>query len=186
MIKNMLKAILYSFFLIVTGLFSSSPSKAYTLNAYDFKFKDIEGNELKMSDFKRKVVLITNVASKCGFTKQYTGLQALWDKYQSKDFILLGIPQMIFTKNINLKKVKNFCELTFGVNFPMTSITKVRGKDAHPFYAWAKTSYGNKTIPKWNFYKLLINKDGKIVGTYSSMVSPTSDELVNDIEKYLN
>ena len=187
MIKNMLKAILYSFFLIVTGLFTSSPSKAYTLNAYDFKFKDIEGNELKMSDFKGKVVLITNVASKCGFTKQYTGLQALWDKYQSKDFILLGIPSNDFYQEYKSEEeVKNFCELTFGVNFPMTSITKVRGKDAHPFYTWAKTSYGNKTIPKWNFYKLLIDKDGKIVGTYSSMVSPTSDELVNDIEKYLN
>ena len=106
-------------------------------------------------------------------SKQYTGLQSLWDKYQSKDFILLGIPSNDFYQEYKSEKeVKNFCELTFGVNFPMTSITKVRGKDAHPFYIWAKTSYGNKTIPKWNFYKLLINKDGKIVGTYSSMVSP--------------
>jgi len=183
----MFKAIIYSLFLIISGLFSSQPSNAYTLNAFDFEFKDIEGNTLKMSDFKGKVVLVCNLASLCGFTKQYEGLQTIWDKYKSRDFILLGIPSNDFYQEYDSEKdVKNFCERTFGVNFPMTSITKVRGKDAHPFYTWAKTSYGNKTIPKWNFYKLLIDKNGKIVGTYSSMVSPTSDELINDIERYLN
>ena len=182
----MLKAILYSFFLLFTGLFSSTPSKAYTLNAYDFKFKDIEGNELKMSDFKGKVVLITNVASKCGFTKQYTGLQALWDKYQSKDFILLGIPSNDFYQEYKSEKeVKNFCERTFGVNFPMTEIVSVRGNSAHPFFKWARESYGSSAIPKWNFHKILIDKDGKVVDTYSSMTKPTDKKVINTIEELL-
>ena len=178
---------LYSLFIIVAGLFPSTPSESYTLNAYDFSFKDIDGNNLKFKDYKGKVLLIVNTASFCGFTSQYKAMQALWDDYKDKEFVLIGIPSNDFYQESDTEKeVKNFCERTFGVNFPMTSITAIRGKDAHPFYTWAKTSYGNKTIPKWNFYKLLINKDGKIVGTYSSMVSPTSDELVNDIERYLN
>ena len=171
----MVKSILYSLFLILAGLFPSNTAESYTLNAYDFSFKDIDGNDLKFKDYKGKVLLIVNVASKCGFTGQYEGLQSVWDKYKDKDFVLIGIPSNDFYQEYKDEKdVKNFCELTFGVNFPMTSITAVRGSSAHPFYKWAKVTYGNKTIPKWNFHKILVNKEGKIIDTFSSTTKPDS------------
>ena len=177
---------LYSLFLILASLFPSAPSESYTLNAYDFKFKDIDGNDLKFKDYKGKVLLIVNVASKCGFTGQYEGLQAVWDKYKDKDFVLIGIPSNDFYQEYKDEKdVKNFCELTFGVNFPMTSITKVRGNNAHPFYKWAKLTYGNKTIPKWNFHKILVNKEGKIIDTFSSTTKPNSEKVISKINSQL-
>jgi|TARA_B110000196_G_scaffold48444_1_gene39056 glutathione peroxidase len=182
----MIKSILYSLFLILAGLIPFNSTHSYTLNAYDFSFKDIDGNDLKLKDYKGKVLLVVNVASKCGFTGQYEGLQAIWDKYRDKDFVLVGIPSNDFYQEYSDEKdVKNFCELTFGVNFPMTSITSIRGKDAHPFYKWAKLTYGNKTVPKWNFHKILIDKNGKVVETYSSMTKPTDDKIVNLIEDLL-
>ena len=182
----MIRAMLYSLFLIFAGLFPSNTADSYTLNAYDFSFKDIDGNDLKFKDYKGKVLLVVNVASKCGFTGQYEGLQAVWDKYKDKDFVLIGIPSNDFYQEYKDEKdVKNFCELTFGVNFPMTSITKVRGSDAHPFFKWAKLTYGNKTIPKWNFHKLLINKEGKIIETYSSTTKPNSNKIISTINSLL-
>ena len=182
----MFRAMLYSLFLILTGIFPSSPAESYTLNAYDFKFKDIDGNDLRFKDYKGKVLLIVNVASKCGFTGQYEGLQAVWDKYKDKDFVLIGIPSNDFYQEYKDEKdVKNFCELTFGVNFPMTSLNAVRGEKAHPFYKWAKLTYGNKTVPKWNFHKILINKEGKVISAFSSMTKPTSNKIVNLIEENL-
>ena len=182
----MFRAMLYSLFLIITGIFPSSPAESYTLNAYDFKFKDIDGNDLRFKDYKGKVLLIVNVASKCGFTGQYEGLQAVWDKYKDKDFVLIGIPSNDFYQEYKDEKdVKNFCELTFGVNFPMTSITKVRGNNAHPFYKWAKLTYGNKTIPKWNFHKILVNKEGKIIDTFSSTTKPNSEKVISKINSQL-
>jgi len=177
---------IYSLFLIIAGLFPSATADSYTLNAYDFSFKDIDGNDLKFKDYKGKVLLIVNVASKCGFTAQYEGLQAVWDKYKDKDFVLIGIPSNDFYQEYKDEKdVKNFCERTFGVNFPMTSLNAVRGKDAHPFYKWSKLTYGNKTVPKWNFHKILINKEGKVVSAFSSMTKPTSSKIINLIEENL-
>ena len=132
------------------------------------------------------MLLIVNVASKCGFTGQYEGLQAVWDKYKDKDFVLIGIPSNDFYQEYKDEKdVKNFCERTFGVNFPMSSINAVRGNDAHPFYKWAKLTYGNKTVPKWNFHKILINKEGRVISAFSSMTKPTSSKIINLIEKNL-
>ena len=177
---------LYSLFLIFAGLFPSNTADSYTLNAYDFSFKDIDGNDLKFKDYKGKVLLVVNVASKCGFTGQYEGLQSVWDKYKDKDFVLIGIPSNDFYQEYKDEKdVKNFCELTFGVNFPMTSITAVRGSSAHPFYKWAKVTYGNKTIPKWNFHKILVNKEGKIIDTFSSTTKPDSKKVISKIDSLL-
>ena len=128
---------------------------------------------------------MVNVASRCGFTRQYEGLQAIWDQYKDKDFILLGVPSNDFYQELSTEEeVKNFCDLTFGVNFPMTKITPVRDK-THP-NKWAKSTYGTKTVPKWNFYKLLIDKDGKVDETYSSMTSPTDNKLISKIESLIN
>ena len=177
---------LYSLFLILTGIFPSTPAESYTLNAYDFKFKDIDGNNLNFKDYKGKVLLIVNVASKCGFTGQYEGLQSLWDTYKDKDFILIGVPSNDFYQEYKDEKdVKNFCELTFGVNFPMTSITEVKGENSHELFKWAEKNYGKSAIPKWNFHKILINKEGKIEETYNSFTKPMSKKITSKIESLL-
>ena len=182
----MIKTLFYSFFLIFASLFPASTSNSYSLNAYDFNFKDIDGKTIKLSEHKGKVILIINTASFCGFTSQFEHMQTLWDKYKTKDFVLIGVPSKDFMQEHDTEsKVKEFCELTFGVNFPMTSIYSVRGKNAHPFYKWAKLTYGSKAVPKWNFHKILIDKNGLIVDTYSSITKPNDKKLIKTLENLL-
>ena len=105
----MVKSILYSLFLILAGLFPLNTAESYTLNAYDFSFKDIDGNNLKFKDYKGKVLLIVNTASFCGFSSQYKAMQALWDDYKDKDFVLIGIPSNDFYQESDTEEeVKNF------------------------------------------------------------------------------
>jgi glutathione peroxidase len=164
----------------------SSTSFSNIKSAYDFEFKSITGENLKLKNFENKVLLVVNVASNCGFTKQYAGLQKIWDNYKSKGLVVIGIPSNDFNQELNSKEeVKKFCETNFSINFPMTDITNVKGPEAHPFYIWAKQTYGSDTIPKWNFYKILIDKNGKIVDTFSSLTKPDSNKLISAIEKIL-
>ena len=136
--------------------------------------------------YKDKAVLVVNTASYCGFTKQYEGLQRLWEKYESKGLIVLGIPSDSFNqeKKSN-KEVKEFCKVNFDITFPLTTITDVKGENAHEIFKWAKDNYGKSAIPKWNFYKILINKEGKIEDTFSSLTKPTSQKIIQKIEKTL-
>ena len=153
---------------------------------FDFKINSITGEVIDLNDYKDKVVLIVNTASYCGFTKQYTELQTLWDKYKSKGFIVLGIPSNSFNQEKNSNsEVKEFCEVNFDIDFPLTSITDVKGENAHEIYQWAKENYGKSAVPKWNFYKILINRQGKIEDTFSSLTNPMSQKLTNIIEKIL-
>ena len=171
---------------MIISLFSTNVSSNYDKLAYDFNFNDLDGSTLNLAEYKGKVVLIVNTASYCGFTKQYDDLQKLWEKYKNDGLIVLGIPSNSFNqeKNSN-EEVKNFCEVNFNISFPITSIYDVKGEEAHDIYVWAEKNYGRKAVPKWNFYKILINKDGKIEKTYSSMTNPMSKKLTNDIEKIL-
>ena len=172
---------------IMIGLFGIKSSNANIKVAYDYSFKDLDGQELKLSEFKEKVVVITNVASKCGFTSQYEDLQTIWEKYQSKGLIVIGVPSNSFNQELETnEEVKNFCEAKFGISFPMTQKVEVKGKNAHPFFKWANENYGTKAIPKWNFHKIIISKDGKVFETFSSMTNPTSNKFVKTIEKALN
>ena len=142
----------------------------------NFLFKSIDGGEISLSDFEGKVVLITNTASKCGFTGQYNGLQKLYENYKNQGFVVLGIPSTDFRQEYkDSQTVKNFCEVNFGITFPMSEVTKVIGKNAHPFYLWLSETYN--FIPRWNFNKVLIDKNGEIVNTYGAMVKPTSDKI---------
>ncbi len=167
-------------------LFSTNSFSTYKKLAYDFSFKDLDGSSIKLSEFKNNVLLITNVASKCGFTSQYEDLQSLWERYEKKGLIVIGIPSNSFNQELDSnKEVKNFCEAKFGISFPMTQIADVKGESAHPFYKWAKENYGKKAIPKWNFHKIIIGKDGKIFDTFSSMTNPASKKFVNSIEAAL-
>ena len=155
---------------------------------FDLNIKSLEGNNIEFSKFKNKAVLIVNVASNCGFTKQYYDLQKLWEKYKNKGLIVLGIPSNQFggQEPGTNEEIKKFCEVNFNVNFPMSDKIDVKGENAHPLYLWAKKNFGKSAVPKWNFHKILINKDGKIQNTYSSLTKPTSNKITNEIEKILN
>jgi len=166
--------------------FSTKASENYEKIFFDFNINSVSGKLINLSEYKGKVVLVVNTASYCGFTKQYDDLQKLWLKYKNDGLIVLGIPSNSFNqeKDTN-EEVKNFCEVNFNITFPMTSIYDVKGEKAHDIYLWAAKNYGGKAIPKWNFYKILINKNGKIEKTYSSMTNPMSKKMTIDIEKIL-
>ena len=155
---------------------------------FDFKINSIDGNEVNLMDYKDKTILIVNVASNCGFTKQYAGLQELWETYKDKGLIVLGVPSNQFggQEPGTNKEIKKFCEVNFNVNFPMTDKVDVKGENIHPIYLWAKQNYGDSAIPKWNFHKILINKDGKIQNTYTSITKPTSKKITSEIENILD
>ena len=162
-------------------------SKADRKSFYDLSINSIDGNEIKFSNFKEKSILLVNVASNCGFTKQYEDLQKLYELYKSNGLIVLGVPSNQFGNQEpgSEKEIKNFCEANFNITFPMTSKYDVRGDKAHPVYLWAKESYGNSAIPKWNFHKILIGKDGKIKDTFSSFTNPYSSKIISKIENLL-
>tara|TARA_B100000945_G_scaffold264254_1_gene223280 strand:+ start:161 stop:706 length:546 start_codon:yes stop_codon:yes gene_type:complete len=174
-------------YLLFMFSFLSSPSNAsYEKLAYDFSFKDLDGAELKLSEYKNKVLVITNVASYCGFTSQYEDLQEIWEKYEQRGLVVIGVPSNSFNqeKETN-KEIKNFCEAKFGISFPMTEKIEVRGNKAHEFYKWAKNNHGSKSVPKWNFHKIIIGKNGKVFDTFASITSPTSKKFIKSIEKAL-
>ena len=163
-------------------------SKADRKSFYDLSINSIDGNEIKFSNFKEKSILLVNVASNCGFTKQYEDLQKLYELYKSNGLIVLGVPSIQFGNQEpgSEKEIKNFCEANFNITFPMTSKYDVRGNKAHPVYLWAKESYGNSAVPKWNFHKILIDKNGKIQDTFASFTNPMSNKIKKEIEKILN
>ena len=170
-------------FLLMFGILEKA-SANYSKLVYDFEFNSIDGNKIELSDFKNKVLVVVNVASRCGYTPQYEGLQMLWSNYKNKNLVVIGVPTNNFKQEPgNNKEIKDFCETNFGINFPMTEKTNVIGKDAHPFYKWAKKNHGIAAIPKWNFHKIIIGKNGKVVDTFASFTKPTSDKFLDIIEK---
>ena len=172
-------------FLIMLSFFSKVASGSST-NAYDYEFKSIDGDKIKLSDYKGKVIVVVNVASRCGYTPQYEGLQSLWSNYKNKDVIVLGVPTNNFRQEPGSnKEIKDFCESNFGITFPMTEKISVIGSNSHPFYKWAKEDYGIGAIPKWNFHKIIIGKDGKIVDTFSSITKPSSKKFLKIIEELI-
>ena len=173
-------------FIIMISFFNKSISDD-TKTLFDFKINSISGNELNLSDFKGKTLLIVNVASKCGFTKQYADLQKLYELNKDKGLVVLGIPSNQFggQEPGSANEIKNFCETNFNITFPMTSKYNVKGDKAHPIYLWAKESYGKSTVPKWNFHKILINKEGKVEDTFVSFTSPMSKKIIDRIEQIL-
>jgi len=153
---------------------------------HDFTIESISGETINLSDYKSKVVLLVNTASKCGFTSQYSGLQKIYEKYRADGLVVLGVPTNDFNQELSKDSdVKEFCEIRFGVEFPMSSIQPIRGDNAHPIYKWIKSNVSVIGQPRWNFHKYLIGKDGRIINWFSSMTSPTSEGLVNQIETAL-
>ena len=156
------------------------------MEPYDYEFNGINGELIKLSSYKGKVIVVVNVASRCGYTPQYEDLQALWSEYENKNLIILGVPTNNFRQEPgNNEEIKNFCETNFGITFPMTEKINVIGNNSHPFYKWAKKDYGIGAIPKWNFHKIIIGKDGKIVDTFSSITKPSSKKFIKVIENLI-
>ncbi len=154
---------------------------------YDFELESITGEKISLDKYEGKAVLLVNVASNCGFTKQYTDLQNLWEKYKERNLIVLGVPSNQFGKQEpgTNNEIKNFCEINFNINFPMTSKYDVKGENAHAVYKWAKDVFGKSAVPKWNFHKILIDKNGKIHDTYASFTNPMSKKITSELEKIL-
>ena len=167
--------------------FLSKSDANYEKVFYDFSIKSITGENLDFSTFKNKTILMVNVASNCGFTKQYSDLQQLYDKYKDNNFIVLGVPSNQFggQEPGSNEEIKEFCETNFNISFPMTDKIDVKGDNAHPIYKWAEKNFGNSSVPKWNFHKILINKEGKIQKTYGSFTSPMSSKIIKELEKIL-
>ena len=166
--------------------FFNTLSANYTQLAYEFQFKGIDGDIIKLSDFENKVIVVVNVASRCGFTNQYEDLQKLWASYQNKNLIVLGIPTNDFKQEPGSNDdIKKFCESNFNINFPLTEKTNVIGDKSHPFFKWAKENYGKAAVPKWNFHKIVIGKDGKVADTFASITKPSSKRFISSIDNLI-
>ena len=166
--------------------FKNFASANYNKVFYDLQINSISGELIDFKKYKGKAILVVNTASYCGFTKQYEGLQKLWEKYESKGLIVLGIPSASFNQEKKSSKdVKEFCDVNFNISFPLTTITDVKGEYAHEIFKWAKENYGKSAVPKWNFYKILINTEGKVEDTFSSLTKPMSQKIIQKIEETL-
>jgi glutathione peroxidase len=172
-------------FIIMFSFFTKGNAQ-YDQLATEFSFEGAGGNSINLADYKEKVILVVNVASRCGFTNQYKDLQILWSKYKDEDLVVIGVPSNDFRQEPGSnKEIKDFCETTFGVDFPIAEKTSVIGNDAHPFFIWAKKNYGSGAIPKWNFHKIIIGKNGKVVNTFASITNPSSKKFISLIEEEL-
>ena len=156
---------------------------------YDFKVKTIDGEEQSLKDFQGKTVLVTNVASKCGLTPQYAGLEALYRKYKDKAFTVLGLPCNQFAEQEPApeSEIKSFCTTKYDVTFPMTSKIEVNGAGQHPLYAWLTGT--DAAFPgdiSWNFEKFLISKNGEVIKRFGPKVTPEDQDLVAEIDKSIS
>ena len=167
--------------------FTEKVEAKYDKLFFDLSINNIDNRIIDLSEYKGKTILVVNVASKCGFTKQYSGLQTLYEKYKEKSFVIIGVPSNQFggQEPGSNDEIKNFCQTNFNITFPITDKVDVKGKNAHSIYKWAKENHGNSTVPKWNFHKILINKEGKIHDTFNSFVDPLSDKIKKNIELIL-
>jgi glutathione peroxidase len=157
--------------------FSASSPRSSTL------FEAIDGGTLDLEDYRGGPVLVVNTASRCGSTPQFDALQALWERYRGAGLTVVGIPSKSFGQELgSAGEVKDFCEANFALDFPMTGLVEVRGAAAHPFYAWAA---GEGYAPDWNFYKLLLDGDGRIVAAFDRFTEPDDPALVAAIEALL-
>lgn len=152
-------------------------------NAYDFSFQAIDGGDLPLTTFRDKVVLVVNTASKCGLTPQYEGLEKLYSDYRDQGLVVLGVPSNQFAGQEpgTEAEIATFCATTYGVDFPLTAKTDVKGESAHPFYQWAKAELGEAADPAWNFHKLLVGRDGRLIGAFGPRTDPMDPAVVEAI-----
>jgi glutathione peroxidase len=162
-------------------------SNAEPAGAFDHEFQAIEGGKLPLAQWRGKALLVVNTASFCGFTPQYEGLQALWERYRERGLVVIGVPSNDFgAQEPKVEaEIQAFCQGAYNVTFPLTTKEVVKGKDAHPFYRWARESLGAANAPSWNFHKYLVGRDGTLIAGYGSRVEPLSAEMTKAVEAAL-
>ena len=171
------------FYLKVLILFFSSVLPTLS-GTGEFSFKSIDGGSLDLSSYKGKAILVTNTASRCGFTNQYAGLEELHKTYQNRGLVVIAVPSNDFNQELGSNsKVKEFCNVSFGLTLPIAEVTSIRGNQAHPFYNWLRTEHGFQ--PKWNFYKVLLDKNGSFHSSFNSFTKPNSSSLLKVVDEVL-
>jgi glutathione peroxidase len=176
---------------VLAGLAALGAAPAFAqrsrMTAYEFSFPSIDGEQLKLADWRGRPVLVVNTASFCGFTPQYKALEALWRRYKVRGLVVLGVPSNDFGQQEpgTAKEIKEFCETNYDIDFPLAEKQKVVGADAHPFYRWVVAELGEGAAPRWNFHKYLVAPDGTLAGTWPSRVDPLSAEITREVETLL-
>lgn len=155
--------------------------------AFRFTFESIDGGPLPLEQYEGRALLVVNTASLCGFTPQYEGLQAVWEEYRDDGLVVIGIPSGDFGGQElgSNEEIRDFCEVNFGLDFPMAAKTGVRGPEAHPFFRHVIEVLGPEAAPRWNFHKYLVAPDGELVGSWPSRVEPNDPALRARIESVL-
>jgi glutathione peroxidase len=163
------------------------PARAGSASAYDFEFTAIDGAPLPLAAYRGHPMLIVNTASFCGYTPQYEGLEALWTRYRERGLVVIGVPSNDFGAQEPKAEgaIKEFCELNYGVDFPLTAKQVVKGAGAHPLYRWAAEVGGDAARPKWNFHKLLFGPDGRLAAAFPTATEPLSAEITGAVEALL-
>jgi glutathione peroxidase len=156
-------------------------------SAYDFGFETLAGKPYPLKDLAGRPLLVVNTASKCGFTPQYAGLEAVWRRFKDSGLVVIGVPSNDFGKQEpgNADEIKSFCEINYGVDFPMMAKVPVSGDAAHPFFKWAGGEGGLLAKPRWNFFKYLVDKNGALADWFASMAKPDSPKVMAAIQKVL-
>ena len=174
---------------LVLGLVMMIAGSALAANIYDFTLRSIDGKPMPLAKFKGKVVLVVNVASRCGYTPQYSALESLYEKYKDQGFVIVGFPANNFGAQEpgTNKEIKTFCSRKYNVTFPMYSKVSVKGDDQTPLYQYLTKQTGPSIAGdiKWNFTKFLVDRNGNMVERFESAVTPDSKEVVSAIEKQL-
>jgi glutathione peroxidase len=172
---------------IIAWLAMVAVGSAEPRSAHDFAFASIDGEPLPMRDFAGRAVLVVNTASFCGFTHQYEELQTVWQRYRDRGLVVLGVPSNDFGQQEpgSEAEIKQFCEVNFNIDFPMTEKQQVVGDQAHPLFKHIVEQLGPQAAPRWNFHKYLVTPDGDLTGAWPSRVAPTSPEIVSAIEAAL-
>ena len=184
-----LATLLLGCLLMTSNIASSNDTSTPAHNAYDYSFHTLLGHHpLPLASYRGKVLLIVNVASKCGFTPQYASLEKLYEKYKDRGLVILGVPSNDFggQEPGTSQEIVKFCQVNYGISFPMTAKEIVSRKQAHPFYLWAKQTLGFASAPKWNFHKYLINRNGELVDYFYSTTSPDAARFIKAIEKAID
>tara|TARA_B100000787_G_scaffold73978_1_gene54471 strand:+ start:19325 stop:19891 length:567 start_codon:yes stop_codon:yes gene_type:complete len=170
---------------LISSIFISGFSNIAIAEISYVSFPSIDGGIIETNQWQGKPYLIVNTASRCGYTPQYASLQRLYDRYRDQGFGMIAVPSNDFKQELDTNlKVKEFCELNYGINMPMSETLSVRGPNAHPFYKAIKSSIG--FVPSWNFNKVLIGANGEVLGTWGSSIRPTSSKIITAIEATLN
>lgn len=169
------------------GAATAQQSPAPAKTAFDHEFMAIDGKPMPLAEHRGKALLVVNTASFCGYTHQYQGLQALHERYAARGLVVIGVPSNDFGSQEPKSngEIAEFCQGAFNVTFPLAEKQVVKGTTAHPFYLWARQTLGDVSVPRWNFHKYLVDRNGKLVGAFPSAVEPLSPKLVNAIEAAL-